>query len=215
MDGKRIPSLLLLGALLAFPVNGIASTASTTSGNGDGLELDGGDSPEDVFQRARIAADNDDSRAFFRLIPPETRLKIGFFMVTGTRMAINMRARIEGGDASQQERELDALLTKHGVRALPTDAGPVDLNNPEALAEAARYSLEGVDIFALLEDLQAFMSRLGFQGATASVKPKGKIEGGLTNLKIEGDRATATVDGTEGNFVKINGRWYLMPEPGE
>jgi hypothetical protein len=215
MDGKRIPALLLLSALLALPVHGIASTTKGTPGNGNGAELEGGDSPEDVFERAKLAAKNDDSRAFFRLIPPDTRLQIGFFMVTGTRMALNMKAQMEGGDASFEVARLDALLAKHGVRALPDNAAPVDLNDPEALTRAAKYSLEGVDVYDLIEDLQAFMGRLGFQGATSSVKPTGNINGGLTNLKIEGDRATATVDGKEGSFVKVNGRWYLMPEPAE
>jgi hypothetical protein len=212
MNRKRLSSLLLVSALLMLPAASIANAASPASGNGGGIELDGGDSPEDVFERAKLAAETNDGHAFFRLLPPETRLQIGFFMVTGTRMALGMKARMEGGDASEHERELDALLKSHGVKTLPENTPQIDLNDSEAVAAAARYTLEGVDVFLLLEDLQSFMSRLGFSGGSTKMTPTARIEGGLTNLKIEGDHATATVDGKEGHFQKVNGRWYIVPE---
>ena len=38
-------------------------------------------------------------------------------------------------------------------------------------------------------------------------------EGGLENLKIEGDKATGTVGSDAFSFVKIDGRWYVEDLP--
>ena len=38
-------------------------------------------------------------------------------------------------------------------------------------------------------------------------------EGGLENLKIEGDKASGTVGGDPFAFVKIDGRWYVEDLP--
>lgn len=175
--------------------------------------LDGGSSPEDVFHRAKTAAEEGDTRGFFRLLPPDTRVQIGFVMVTGARMAISMQAAMSGNDAGPAEGKLTSMLKKYGVRDLPVNAHPVDLNDEESVLAAARYMFTGVDVIALVEDLQGFMTELGFGGGQSEVETSVDLEDAeLTDLRIEGDRATATVGGKPGTFVRVDGRWYLEPE---
>lgn len=172
--------------------------------------LDGGDSPQDVFRRAKVAAEKNDMRAFFHLVSPDARAQMGFTMVMGAKMGIALKANMEGGDGAAASKELDSLLEKHGVKELPEDAPALDLNDDEAVRAAAREMFDGVDVIPLVEDLQALMVKLGFQGGTMKITRI--AEGELTDLEMEGDRATATVGGKPGTFVKVNGRWYLEPQ---
>jgi hypothetical protein len=170
---------------------------------------DGGDSPQDVWRRARAAAQQDDMRAFFRLISPDARAMMGFTMVQGANIAISMKAAMQGGDANAAQRELDALLKKHGVKELPKGVPPVNSGDKDAVARAAREMFDGVNVIALIEDLQALMANMGFEGGSSKIT--GNVEGELTNLKIEGNHATSTVGGKPGTFVNVNGRWYIEP----
>lgn len=171
---------------------------------------EGGDSPQDVFRRAKAAADQDDLHAFFRLISPDARAMMGYTMVMGANIGISMKAAMEGGDGSAAQKQLDTLLRKHGVKEYPKDGPPVNQNDQDAVAAVAREMFRGVDVIALIEDLQALMAQLGFEGGGSKIT--GSVEGELANLKIEGDRATATVGGKPGTFVRVNGRWYMEPE---
>lgn len=171
---------------------------------------EGGDSPQDVFRRAKVAADHDDMHAFFQLISPDSRAVMGYTMVTGANTAISMKAAMEGGDGSAAQKQLDTLLQKHGVKEYPKEGPPINQADQDAVAAVAREMFSGVDVIALIEDLQAFMAQLGFEGGSSKIT--GGIEGELANLKIEGNRATATVGGKPGTFVRVNGRWYMEPE---
>jgi hypothetical protein len=185
------------------PSNGAVKNATVGA-------LDGGKSPQDTFTRATAAAERNDMRAFFRLVSPDAHAQMGFVMVMGARMGIAMKAQMEKGDGAAAEKELDALLKKHGVKEWPQDAPPVDPKDQQAVRAVARQMFDGVEVIALVEDLQALMGRLGFEGG--SMKIKKIAEGDLTDLKINGDHATATVGGKPGAFVKVNGRWYMDPE---
>ncbi len=173
------------------------------------MDLEGGNSPQDVFHRAKAAAAKDDIHTFFRLISPDGRAQMGFAMVLAAKTTIGMKAAMEGGDGTQAQQELDALLKDHGVKNFPQGAPPVNLEDKEAVAALAQEMFAGVDVIALIEDIQAHFRKLGFQGGTMKITRS--IEGELTGLKIEGDRATAMAGGKPGTFVKVNGRWYLEP----
>lgn len=170
---------------------------------------DGGDSPQDVWRRARAAAKQKDPDTFFRLFPPDDRAMMGFTMVQGANIAISMKAAMQGGDANAAQRELDAVLKKHGVKELPKGAPPVTSGDKDAVASAARQMFDGVDVVALMDDLISLMDKLGFEGGGWNFTQTGNVDAELANLKIEGNRATATLDGKPGTFVKVNGRWYI------
>ncbi|MFQ5989665.1 MAG: LysM peptidoglycan-binding domain-containing protein [Candidatus Methylomirabilales bacterium] len=175
-------------------------------------QADGGDSPQDVWRRARAAVRRKDPHAFFRLFPPDDRALMGFTMVQGANIGISMKAAMQGGDASAAQRELDALLKKHGVKELPKGAPPVNPGDKDAVTRAAREMFDGVDVVALIDDLIALMDKLGFEGGGWNFTQTGNVDAELANLKIEGNRATATLDGKPGKFVKLNGRWYIQPD---
>jgi hypothetical protein len=215
MKTAMLVSALLTSSLVGLSAGtaGEASGADVAASPPPAKILDGGSSPEDVFHRAKTAADEGDTRGFFQLLPPDTRVQICFVMVTGARMAISMKASMTGSDGGPAEDKLNAMLKKHGVRDLPVNAHPVDLDDEESVLAAARYMFTGVDVVALIEELQSFMSELGFGGGHSGVKTTAGLDDAeLEDLKIEGDRATATVGGEPGTFIRINGRWYLEPE---
>lgn len=189
----------------------VSRPEGTTNGapKGAAMDLEGGESPQDVFNRAKAAADKDDMRSFFRLISPDGRAQMGFAMVLAAKTAIGMKASMEGGSEADAQKGLDALLEKHGVKNFPEGAPPVNLEDKAAVAALAQEIFAGVDVIDLIEDMQAYFRKLGFQGGT--MKLTKSIEGDLTDLKIEGDRATGMAGGKPGTFVKVNGRWYLEP----
>ncbi len=174
------------------------------------MQADGGDSPQDVFRRAKAAARENNLRAFFRVISPDARALMGFTMVMGANIGISMKTAMQGGDEHAAQKELDALLQKHGVKEFPTDAQALNQDNEEAVAAAAREMFDGVDVIAVIEDIQVLMAKLGFEGGSSKLTTS--VEGELENLKIEGNHATASVGGKPGAFVKVDGRWYLDPE---
>jgi hypothetical protein len=207
-------SALSITALLALPAYGDcgAGTGSCAAKHA-GLERhDGGKSPEDVFERARNAAKNNDQHSFFQLVAPDMRALMGFVMVTGARMGIAMKASMEGSDPTGATNELEALLRKHGVKSPPDGSPLVNLEDKAAVIAAARPMFEGVDVGALITDLQGLMTRLGFERGNTSITANEHLEGELTDLQIDGDHATASVGGEPGKFVRVNGRWYLEPD---
>jgi hypothetical protein len=215
MKTTMLLSVFLAAALVGFSAGTSrgAETADAAAPPPPAKIVEGGNSPEEVFDRAKVAAEQGDTRGFFQLLPPDTRVQIGFVMVTGARMAISMKAAMTGSDAAPAEKKLTAMLKRHGVRDLPVNAHPIDLDDEESVIAAARYMFSGVDVVALIEELQGFMSELGFGGGHSGVKTSPGLEDAeLTNLKIDGDRATATVGNKPGTFVRVNGRWYLEPE---
>ncbi len=171
--------------------------------------LYGGDSPQDVFRRAKAAVEQGDPRMVFRLLPPDTLAVMGFTVVQGAKLGIDMKAAMEGGDKVQAQKELDSVLKKHGVKDLPKDAPPFDLNDEEAVLAAAREMFEGVDVIALMDDMQALMRRFGFGGGGWKFTEIPDVDAELTNIEIQGDRATGTVGDEPVTFVKVNGRWYV------
>ena len=172
--------------------------------------LEGGESPQDTFRRAKNAADRDDLRSFLRLISPDARAIMSYTMVTGANIGISMQAAAEGGDGGAAQRELDLLLKTHGVKEYPKGGPPINQRDLQAVAAVAREMFSDVDTIALILDLEGLMAQLGFEGGSS--KFTDSIEGELANVEIYGDRAIATVGGKPGAFVKVGGRWYLDPE---
>jgi hypothetical protein len=203
--------LTLRSVRSALSVLAVLALSALVTSPAHATDVDGGETPEDVFSRAKAAADQNDTRAFFRLISPDVRAVMGFVMVAGARMAITMKASMEGGDPSEGAVELEAILKKHEVKRPPFGA-PVDLDDEESVLAAARYMFAGVDVGALVRDLQALMAGLGFEGGGSDVAASGNVDGDLRDLRIEGDRATAWVGDEKGKFVRVNGRWYLEPD---
>jgi hypothetical protein len=208
---KMIPSLMAPSSHVPERTPGSLEREGSLEGATETARgLEGGESPQDAFRRAKAAAEHNDIQSFFRMVSPDARAMMGYTMVMGANIGISMKAAMEGGDGSAAQKELDALLKKHGVKEYPKDGPPVNQKDQEAVTAVAREMFRGVDVVALVVDLQSLMAHLGFEGGASKVA--GSIQGELTGLKVEGNRATAVVGDKPGHFVKVNGRWYMEPE---
>ncbi len=106
----------------------------------------------------------------------------------------------------------NTLVAKYGLPTMPKDGEP---EPPELSQEEVQKKFESMDVGAFLTDVMAFMKSM--PGDEAKSESPVKIPtGALTDLKIEGDKATGSLDGEALTFVKIDGRWYVEePGPGE
>ncbi len=177
------------------------------------VRVGGGSSPEDVFLRARAAARDDDVSELLRLLAPDAQAELCLMMYLGTRMMIAMTGqtpeRAEG--AEQANRDLRALMKKNGATELDPGAPLPDLNDPVLRRAAAREMFGGVDFPTFFTDLQAIAERLGSTGGGMRLK-QNSIDGELTDLTLEGDRATGKVGDRTHLFVRVDGRWYVELE---
>lgn len=122
------------------------------------------------------------------------------------------------GEAAKLRDRYNVLMKKHGMPTMPAD-GEEQSEPSDAELEAAFAKLE---YGSFLADASEFIESLpdsdegegeGDGGAPSPVKIG---DGVLSELAIDGDRATAKLDGEAVDFVRIDGRWFfqLPEEPG-
>ncbi len=106
----------------------------------------------------------------------------------------------------------NALMTKYGLPVMPKDGEA----EPDLPKEKAEELFQKIDAGAFLTDVMAFMKSMpGDEKEKAAEESPVKIPSGpLTDLKIDGDKATGSVEGEAMNFVRIDGRWYVEEPPG-
>jgi hypothetical protein len=105
------------------------------------------------------------------------------------------------------------LVTKYGLPAIPKEGEP---EKPEPTKEEIEKLFANIDHGAFLTDAMAVMKAMPGDNQAADASPVKIPEAGLTNLKIEGDKATGNVGEEAFTFVKIDNRWYVdqMPQGG-
>lgn len=180
----------------------------------------GGASPEEVYDRFAAAAADKNWEEMASCVSPEALVEMNASMVAMGGMIVAFAAMgedmgeemAEGMEAEPAEPEVDpeelqaqfeAVLAKHGI----------DEGSMEALEAAGETEMpEAFGSPAFFGDLMGFIDSLPGDDEGGFGPPPGELE----NLVIDGDRATATVDGNEGGFVRIDGRWYVdMSQPEE
>lgn len=113
--------------------------------------------------------------------------------------------------AAAMEKRYTALLEKHGLGDLLSDQGPdIELGQ----GDETRELLGGVDQGALLRDLMALLDELGDDEPVAVDRGEEDplaLPDTITDLQVEGDRATARAGEETLELVKIDGRWYFKP----
>ena len=98
------------------------------------------------------------------------------------------------------EKKFEELLVRHGIDTKAMEEVPVEGDElPEAFKSPAFFA----DIMGFIDELPDDTE------GNASESPFSTPKGPLENLVIDGDRATATVGGEPGEFVRVDGRWYL------
>ncbi len=131
--------------------------------------------------------------------------------VTGQELPAEDKAKLEQGKqemekkAADLQKRYDQILTKHGLADKLNNEAPLE-GDPEDPANLARL-LSGVDDVALISDLWGLFKDLG-EGE--NISKSGPLAGGakITDLKVQGDRATARAGDEAVELVKIDGRWY-------
>ncbi len=107
------------------------------------------------------------------------------------------------------QKAYDALVAKYGLPAMPKEGEP---EQPEPSKEEIEKLFANLDQGAFLNDALAVMKAMPGEHKSES-GPVQIPEGGLENLKIEGDKATGTVGGDAFSFARIDGRWYVEELP--
>lgn len=176
----------------------------------------GGATPEEVFDRFRAATEARDWEEMAACLTPEALAEMNASMVMvggmivafaamgeemGEEMAEGMEAEPSAEpevDVAALQAQFEELLADHGVDEETMDA--LEAEGAEAeMPEAFRSPAFFADIMGFIDSLP------GEEGDSMMTPP----EGGLENLVIDGNRATATVEGNEGGFVRVDGRWYV------
>lgn len=228
---SRIPSFHILASLILVTVLGAyAAAASDTSTKSEpGIQL-GADSPAAVVGRLRQATATGDLLGALACLPPDTRREA----VKGLHGGIAMMLRIqaiplvaagtegtaeegeESPEADPTAEELKRMMarfneigTRYGLPALVGEIGEkfgdVDEDALEAaIADADALALTG-DLFTLFESL---VGEKVPPGVIESPLPEGK----LTDLEVDGDRATGMIGDRAVEFVRIDGRWFAKPD---
>lgn len=206
-------------------------------------EPPGAATPQELVERMKKAAEAEDLPGMAQCLDPKSRSELtkGIYLVTtmvvafsqmGVEMGAGMAEAMGGEEVSAEDRarqqaELDkarqeagalrdrynVLMKKHGMPVMPAE-GEAQTEPSDAELEAAFARLDHGDFLA---DAAAFIDSLpdsGEEGEESGAPSPVKIgEGVLSDLAIDGDRATARLDGEAVDFVRIDGRWFFeLPE---
>lgn len=225
---RAVPTLNLRTVLtLVCALLLVASPASVRAQGGSAAPL-GGDSPQDVFDKAMAAGEDEDLGTMVGLIAPEDRamLSMTMIMMMGMVMAFSQMgagmaegmAEGMGGEMSEEEQaameaereeamaqvkqfeaDFEETLKRYGVEEVMES----ESDDPVEL-------MADVDQVGLIRDLMKLMDDLpGEEGPEDGESPVDLPEGDLTDLEIQGDTATGIIGGEPVEFVRIDGRWYL------
>jgi len=106
----------------------------------------------------------------------------------------------------------NAVVAKHGLPEMPADGASEQAEPTDEQLEAAFAKLDqGVFLSDLMGFLESMPSEDGEEGGPSPGEMGGVQigEGVLTGLKLDGDSATAMLDGEPVRFVRLADRWYF------
>lgn len=218
-NSTAVGLVVLLSAALAAPIPSRAAGAPL-----------GAESPEQLVERMRKSAEKKDFRELASCLAPEPRKELAQMIWLGATMMIGMATTMgsmaeglgealadEGKDGGAKAgaaepkadpklaalaKRYDDVAHKHGLPGLKDEDSSAD--------PAAMFAK--VDAVEAVGDFGALLDGIGEatgQAAPAPPVPAGKLEG----LKIDGDKATAVLDGEPITFLKIDGRWFIAELP--
>lgn len=232
------PSLAVLAGCNKPGAEGASAAAAATTG---AQKLPGAETPEALVERMKAGAAKEDFGEIAACLTPKNRAEMAMAMYMGATMMVafaEMGAEMGGsmadgmaglaGEPSAADKQkmeeqkakakqeiaglktaYNALVTKYGLPALPKEG---EAEQPEPSKEEVEKLFASIDHGAFLNDALAVMKAMpgDHKDEAGPVKVP---EGGLENLKIEGDHATGTVGPDNFSFVKIDGRWYVEELP--
>jgi hypothetical protein len=138
--------------------------------------------------------------------------------LSGEELSAEQRAQIEAGKkemadkAAALTKQYEGILERHGVTAMMEDDSPLP-EDPAARSAALAKLFGDTDDIALVTDLMALMRELG-EGKGGEEPSPVSLPGEVTDYSIDGARATAKAGDETIHFVKVDGRWYFLPDQG-
>lgn len=167
----------------------------------------GFDSPEECCLEIKTSIEKKDMGGFYDCLTEESQDVVAGSMVM-MKMMSGMAAAMGGPEAAKDFAEIDAALEKHGVTKEAFEKAAPDrqqLKDPDAVKDLA---VVVKDKRAFVVDMFAAMEK---SGKVANLRDK--LNGELKDLKIEGDKATATLETPQGDeeldFRKTANGWKL------
>ena len=169
---------------------------------------EGADSPQALAERLTAAASKHDGYELAACTLPDDRDEVAGSLVFGTTMMVGAMGMDPTHLAAGKKyrTELDAIFKKYGVDK--------NMRDPEAVlrkdGEPNFSSLvKGADTVGLSGDLMKFVQSLPGMTGEGPFAAFTRI----SDVKVDGDKATAT--GADGplEFVKLGGRWYVHIAP--
>jgi len=183
--------------------------------------------PQDVFDAAQKAQEDNDYKALVGCYTEKARGDRAVFFAA---VFSEGRARLKDKDDEKSKEELKKakpildVLDKHGLTEEAVAKVKKDTEKDQDKAHKA--------VLDLIKDPTAFLVEFATEAHKAGVfgKPAGKVEKKLTDVKIDGDKATATevttrtIKGKDKDedkkveqkepvtFVKVDGSWLIDEE---
>ncbi len=173
-------------------------------------ETAGGDSPQAVFDLAQAAGAKKDFSTLARLVAKAERPMYAFV----TDMAVGMFVEFyEGEKAAELKKKYQEIQKKHGVKE---EVGGEELKitneTPQDVIDAhirkrAKAMYAEVDVVEYVPELMHIVTNMP-EMSEQTFFPQEK----LTDLKIDGDRATGMAGKKKISFIRDNDRWYLSAD---
>lgn len=171
---------------------------------------EGAESPEALLAAAQKAATAKDAKTIVRLVAPSERVMLAFTTDMGVEMMTEMW---KGDSAKNLGASYAELKTKYKVSGPPEgdtlELGP-DTSQEEIdahIRKRAEKMYAGVDIVGYVGELMGLVMAMP-EMADRPLVPAGA----LSDVKIEGDRATGKVGDQTLQFVREGGRWFLSAQ---
>lgn len=175
-------------------------------------DTEGNDSPQAVFKVAQAAGAKKDFSTLTKLVAPTERSLMAF----GTDMAVSMFTEFyEGEKAPELKKKYQEIQNEYGIKSKNEDEGEklhITKDTPQEVIDAhirkrANKLYGHVDAVKYVPDLMGIVISMP-EMADQSFFPKEE----LSDLKIDGDRATGKAGKKNISFLREGGRWYLTAD---
>ena len=173
---------------------------------------EGNDSPQAVFKLAQAAGAKKDFSALTKLVAPTERPMLAL----STDMAVSMFVEFyEGEKAPDLKKKYEEIQNKYGIASKDKEEGEklhITKDTPQEVIDAhirkrAKKLYGQVDAVMYVPDLMGIVVNMP-EMADQAFFPKEK----LSDLKIDGDRATGKAGKKKISFIRENSRWYLAAD---
>ena len=154
-------------------------------------------SPEAVYEHHQALARTQSMQELLDLYPPKSRPEVMYVFLTYIGAQLGSRD-------PEARKELDNALEQHGLTERFQSIPLTSFMDEKGVVERAQKLLEDVDIAALWTDIARVMTQRGNSPPKSEAKPTP-----LTELRIDGESATAKSGDLELSFLRLDGRWNL------